>query len=71
MKGLGCLVLILIILAGLFVVFAPGDLSDRQKAQWAGRKVHRGWNQVRNYAENVREGWKSVPDENRGTAGGQ
>ena len=62
MKTLGCLVVIIVVCLGIFWLSSSSELSEKGKAQLAGQKVHRGWNQVRDYARNFKKGWKSIDD---------
>ena len=66
MKALGCLVVIIVVCVGIFwLMNSSASLSDEDKARVVGEKVHRGWNQMRNYARDFQEGWKSVDDNSK------
>lgn len=62
MRCLGCLVLIVLVVVGIYLLTSTQDMSDQQKAQWVGQKAHRGWNQARKFAADAREGWKTGED---------
>lgn len=63
MRTIGCLgILILIVIAiWLFATTDMDKMSDEEKAQVLGEKAHRGWNQVKKYAQSAKQGWDKAP----------
>ena len=62
MRSLGCLVVILLVVAGALVWLATRDMTDARRAQWVGEKAHRGWNAAREFTEHAKEGWNKTDD---------
>ena len=57
MRRFGCLIVVVLIVAGLVAWSATKDMTHEQRAHWLGQKVHRGWNQARKFAGQVKQGW--------------
>ena len=61
MKKLGCLTLIVLIGLAVYFLMSSQGLTDEQKAQLVGEKVHRGWQEVSRLAEQAKKGWDKAP----------
>ena len=61
MRTIGCLAIVALICVGIWLLAGSQDMSDEQKAQWAGEKAHRGWNRLQQMAASAKQGWKSSP----------
>ena len=60
MKAIGCLLVIILVAVGIFLLSSGGDMTGEEKARFIGEKAHRGWNRLRQFAGEAREGWKSA-----------
>ena len=67
MKAIGCLVVVIVVIAGIFLLTSGKDMTNEQKARLVGEKAHRGWNRLQDFAREAKEGWKSTdqPDSPR------
>jgi hypothetical protein len=63
MKSLGCLTIIILIGVGIYLLAGSQDMTNEQKAEWAGQKAHRGWSRAKQYLQHAKEGWKSEQQE--------
>jgi len=63
MKTIGCLVIIVLVGVGIFLLAGSQDMIHEQKAQWLGEKAHRGWNRAKKFLGAAREGWQSAEQE--------
>ncbi len=64
MRAIGCLGVIIIVIVAIFFL-TQGNFDQDNASQWVGEKAPRGWNMVRQSAQNARKGWQNVPDEGR------
>jgi hypothetical protein len=62
MRAIGCLTVIALIVVGVVWWCSGKDMTDQERAQWAGEKAHRGWNKFTEFMKSAQEGWKKVPD---------
>ncbi len=62
MRTIGCLTVIVLVVVGVVWLCSGKDMTNEQRAQWAGEKAHRGWNKFMEFAKGAQEGWKKVPE---------
>jgi len=58
MRSLGCLGLLVLIVVGIIVAVSTMGMNQEERARWVGQKAHRGWNQIKKFAEEAKQGWQ-------------
>ena len=60
MRSLGCLGVLVLIVAVIIVAVSTMGMSDQERAQWVGQKAHRGWNQIKKFTQEAKQGWQQA-----------
>lgn len=69
MRSLGCLGLLVLIVAVIIVAVSTMGMSEQERAHWVGQKAHRGWNQVKKFTEEAKQGWQQQADGQKNPGG--
>jgi|GEM_PF-3279075 len=62
MRKLGCLIFVALLALGVWLLADTGGMTDEQKGQWVGEKVHRGWQRLQRMLDGAKAGWDKSQD---------